>query len=761
MSVITKKIIRKWYLLLGSLLLTLALAYVVILTTPEVYKVSSSMLVRDESATGNQQFMEGIGLFEPQTKISDQTAMLTSFDIIRRTLEKLDFGVTYYKHDQFIQHEIYKRRPFDVELDSLSDQLIGVPIYVRFLSSNRYEISVEADEASVYQMAEEKFAPTKARDVLIQNVQKVGQPVRTPYLNFTLIRNEQEPLDTLSQYSFMIHPLERVTEQYQKKLVVAPFEEGSDILVLTTTGEIVEKELMFLNSLMETYIEDEVKNKNLLGLRTINFIDKQIATVADSLSQVEQSLRSFRDRTRTVDIGTTARDLNTKLDELQKTREDLLIDYRSYQNLFQYLEQNDYTEVIAPSVRNINDEVMSGLLRNLIELNQQRAQLKTSVRQSLPAIEELDAKVKSIRAQLHENVNNLIATTKYKIESVENQIEELDSQINLLPKNEQELINIERKFQFSDNQYNYLLQKRTEVGIAVASNASTKKVVEEARLDGRTPVSPNKILILLTAIVLGLALPVGALILADMFQDKISSREEVANIISMPLVGEVPRLRRKENALVYSRPRSAAAESFRTIRSNLLLQNHVNGASKTLLVTSSVSNEGKTLCSVNLASSFAVANNRTIIIDADLRRPRVHNILEKTNGVGLSNYLQGTADMSEIIQPTDQENLYVITAGKSDGHPGEILLSERLPQLINKLKMEFKFVVLDTPPVKIVTDALVLSAYSDINILVARRGVTSKSQLMDVEELHQNNTLHNLYVVLNDVQATKGHGYYE
>lgn len=755
-----RKLVSRWYYFVIGVLLMLGLAFAYIKLAPEVYQVRASLLLKQESSDGikSEKFLKGMGLFTSHTELEDEMGMLSSYSMIETAIYELDFGVSYHTKRNFRHTEHYGEVPFTIELDSAVDQIINVPVYISRITENKYQVRVSADKAEVYNFYTNKVVG-RLNDVNFQLRSDTDKPFIFRNLGFRIRFNKSFPLDEDTETYFVIHNLKSLAEHYQENLEIEPLSKESNIVELKLQSKVPEKEVRFLNTLLDVYLKNELYKENQLGLKTIHFIDNQLSGVYDSLKQVEGSLEAFRARSNILDLNTTAENLTKNLDLLEREKADLEVKLKYYKYIAESLQkEGEMKDIVAPSTFGVDDPMLSNLLIEMSRLSQEKIGLKYSAKDGNPLSEVIDLKIKNNRNELIDNVNNYIDASSIAVDDIENRISQVRGNLSRLPRNERELVNIQRKFTFSDNVYNYLLEKRAEAGIAIASNTVQKAVVDSAKQVGDMPVSPNRKMIYLLAFFLGVGGAAALIITKDFLNDNIINHEDVEQSTSIPFLGTIGHGSRRDRANIVVNGKSPLGEAFRSLRVSLQYltlgkENNVIG------FTSSGESEGKTFCSVNLAAAMAQAKRRTILIDADLRKPKVGSYFKLENEKGLSNYLIGYCSTKQAIHETGIKGFDVIPAGPIPPNPLDLIGQPRFEELIRELRQTYNTVIIDAPPIGYVAEYIILMKYTDANIYVVRSDYTSKYDLMKINKLYESKKINNVSILLNDVKASKVNGY--
>jgi capsular exopolysaccharide synthesis family protein len=761
---IVKKLMRQWYYFAAGTAVTVAIAMFYLFTTPNIYEVRSSILLEEDGQNGmsSQKFLKGMELMTSATRVEDEIAILKSSTLLNKAIQKVDFGVSYYVKDAFTTTEVYGHGfPFSIELDSTVNQLVNIPIHVIRISSDGYKISVHGKNIGTYNFYTKQRTGT-VNEVDIDSIAAVGSRVKLEHLSFRLIADPEswKARDDRSFY-FVINDLFGMAQAYRDRLNVKPESRESNMLELRLRGPIPEKEIMFLNSLMDSYLQNELEKRNELGIRTIQFIDDQLNGVSNELRQAEGSLETFRSRNNILSIDATAETLSKNLDRLQNDKLTLERKLKYYSYIANSLDNNVNVKTIqTPSTFGLEDPLLNNLLLELARLNQERIGLNYSSQAGNPVIEVLDLKIANNKKILIENVRNFIEASANALADLNQQMRTIQQAVNKLPGSERELVGIQRKFEFNDNVYNYLLEKRAEAGIAIASNTLDKQIVDRALPVGNGPVSPRRQWVIIMAVIAGISIAGLAIVAKDVMSDLINSSEDLERVTKMRSIGTIAHASRKEAALVLTaHDRSLLGESFRSLRVNLQYLTF-GKAKKVIGVTSSIEGEGKTFCSVNLAQSMTNGTNKTLLIDADLRSPKVATYLNLSSEKGLSGWLIGHDSLAEIIQKTPA-GFDVITSGPIPINPIDLLAHNRMGELMTIAKEKYDTIIIDTPPIGPVSEYIVLRKYVDTTICVVRAGYTSRADLKKINKLHEENQLDNLNVLLNDVRTEHmGYPYY-
>ncbi|MDH4090064.1 MAG: polysaccharide biosynthesis tyrosine autokinase [Cyclobacteriaceae bacterium] len=757
---ILQKFLSRWYYFVIALLITTLTAYVYLKFTPRQYFVKASLLLRTEPKPeiGSDSFLKGLFQTANQPGIEDEIGILKSYSMVERTIRELDFGVAYFRTKSFVTEEQYRDSPFTIEIDSVVGQIIDEPIFIQRVTSTRYKVHVSGQDLSVYNFYTNQV-DSKVDKIEIDEEVPVDRPFKSQYLAFNIKFSEVYKTDPKAKYFFKLNRIQSLTETYQRKLRIKPISSESSIVELGLTGLVAAKEKVFLDKLLDVYLRNELYKKNQLGLKTIRFIDSQLAGVPDTSSQAGGPLALYRSKDNILDVNTAAENLNRSLAKAEANKAALESNLKYYRFTVNSVQNNNnFAEIVTPAAIGIDDPELNNLLIELSKLNQERKGLIINPNENNALAEIVDQKIRNAKGSLIKNINNSIDASTVALNDLNRRILQIRKNLSVLPKNDRELVSIQGRFDFNDNVYNYLLEKRAEAGIAIASNSLEKTVVDKPYQVGDGPASPNSRLIFLLAIFGGIAIAIGMIVVRDILNENIITQEDLEAYTKIPFIGTISHANKREQATIVAHARSAVGESFRSLRVNL--QYLTLGQNANVIgITSSRESEGKTFCAVNLAAVMAYSGRRTILIDTDMRRPRVATYFQLEGRKGLSNFLVDDGTVKEIINNTEHKGFDVICSGPIPPNPIDLIGSPRMEELITTLKQTYSTIILDSPPVGYVSEYIILMKYTDANLYIVRSDYTNRNSLGKINKLHERKKISNVSILLNDVKATKSSGY--
>lgn len=753
------RVLSKWYLFILGVAIAIGIAKIYLRYQDNIFNVSSTLHFKTGS-NNTYRNLGGMDLFASRTSLGDEIHVIRSFDMISKVIKELDFDVSYFHQGDIRRVEFYKNAPFRVVLDTSSYQLAGFPFNITILNGNEYRIQANFGSADIVDVTRNTIEG-KAKGGSINKVLKFGEPFKMENLAFTIYLADPYYKQPVGQLFFYINNPEHLSNNYKNRLSISPIYKGSNILKLSVSGPLVEKDIDFLNMAMQVYIRDGLENKNTIATNTISFIDSQLEKISDSLRRNERQIEDFRTRFNYKGSQQGLDKAVDKLDQLESEKAEMFMKLEYYQYVLDYIKNNkDLKQIVAPSSIGIEDGILSGLIKDLILLQTEKAILTESTSDKNPYIKDLDKKIKTTTETLYENVHNILKVSNIPIKNINGRIHEIEKSLSSLPEKDRLWLDIQRKFNLNNHLYNFLLERRAEAGITKASTKPDHEVVEKASWRSAHQVAPNTGSVYNLAVLLGLLVPLALVMGLEYLNDKIQSKEDLLNRTNIPILGVIGHKNMSSNLVVAEKPKSGIAEAFRSVRMNLSYLASQK-KSKVIVISSSVSGEGKTFFSVNLSNIIAVSNKKTLLIGGDLRKPKIYDDFNLSNLKGLSTYLSHKASLKEIINKTDIENFDIITSGPIPPNPAELLGSEMMVDLLQELKNIYEYIIIDTPPIGLVADGFDLMKHADINLYIVRHKYTRYKMLERINLINEEGKAKNLGIIINDlnINDAKYYGY--
>jgi tyrosine-protein kinase Etk/Wzc len=738
------------------------------------YSNKTTVMISDKEQNvlgGGQDFLQGMAMLSGKSNIDNEMEIIKSFSLIKEALDRMDIKTTIYSYKRSIfagllekvglhkVTELYENSPVRIVVDQTHDQATYLPFYIKFLDDNTFEITTKSkdDNVYLYNYIDDQIKSVKPYKFFNYRY-SYGQEIKTEYCSFKILKTESFNKDFTKDNAlfFYLDNINYLTFDYQDRMKVAPVTETSSIIQITLKGSNYYRVTDFLNALTSVFLDHNLQKKNNAAASTVSFIDAQISEFKDSLSTAENSLKNFRTSHQVMDLSFQGQQVFSKLEELETQSATLKEQLRYYVYLKDYFNKNrDADNLVAPASMKVVDPILGNLVTELITASSERSNLIGNNQNSDNILlKNYNVKIENLKKTIVENLENSITNTKASISELDYRISKISGQISSMPKTELQLKGIERKFQLNSTIYTFLLQKRSEAQIVKASSMPDYEIVEPARAISPSPVSPKKSLNLIIALFLGLLLPTLYILIIDFFNNRLNDIEEIEAMANKPVLGKVFHNFRKISLIVAQRPNSSVTESFRSVRTNFQFFDH-SGKKQVVLLTSSASGDGKTFCSINFASTLALNGHKTVLLEFDLRRPKIHQEFGASNMIGISSFLIDKAVIEDIILPTEIENLDLISAGPAAPNPAELIASERTTEFLETLKGMYDYIVIDSAPVGIVSETFLLMKYSDVNIFVVRLEYTVRDAFKNALKGMQNNGFTNFSLLINDLNIRK------
>lgn len=732
---------RYWPLYLICISVGLIVVFLFHRYSVEEYQVKGSIMIK-RNLSPEVRILDRSNIFSENNNLENDILLFTSKNLASEALKKLHFDVSYFAATHIKEIEMYENSPLRIEVDWDYPQLWTGLIHLTVLSTDTYTLSKE--ESSIMDFFAIKAS--KEDEEIFGKVLNFGKTIHTSQTKFKAhLINPNRVGDVIG---FKIIDPSNLVDVYASSISVKPLNHYGSVLEVSMISEVVEKGRDYVNALMDSFIDYDLKEKNRISENTLNFIDSQLYLIEDSLRSVERKLQNFKVSNKLLDVNKEFGALLSRIESLEESIQGFDIELTYYKSLKDYIQVKgkDFSEVVAPSLVGIPDLLLNGLVQNLVQLSLERRKLLTTVNDNHPEVTKMDQQIERLRENVFENISNLVTNTENRKLDTYDKLRSFDQQFANLPEAESDYTHIFREFKLRENLYTYLLEKRAEAGIAKASNVSDNAVVDYAKKGNL--IFPKKGQNYAMAVGLGFAIPLGFLLFYHYLNNNIVDQIQLKNYIKIPLLSTIGYSNKETNLIVAEHPRSMVSESFRSLRSALFYIASENKC-KCILVTSSVSGEGKTFVSINLASAMALSGKKTCIIGMDMRKPKISHYLNVSSKVGLSTFLVGTSGGESIILPTQYDNLYVVPSGPIPPNPSELLLKDRLKDLFLKLKKEFDVIVMDTPPVGLVSETMDLLRFSDVNLYIVRQNYTHKKHLLMINDLYYSNHISDFYAVFN------------
>ena len=723
-----------WFVL--SVALSLFGAYAYLRYATPIYATGGTLVIKTEQQGGRSDKYDDIFGGGKSQNIQSEIEVLRSKALMMRVVQKRNLQFSYYVKGKIKTANIYKTSPFYLEVSSLKDPERGFTMKIKVVDESGFRLNSET-----------RIIP-------------FNQQFATSYGSFRLMRNLA--LGLSKDYSIVYQPLASAAAVFAGSIQVAPKSVGTGILNIAMQSPNPMLAADVINQLMDEYAGYTRELKKRTQDSSLAFIEDRLATYGRELDSVQDQLLRYSQMNNVIDISKQS---SAYFENISKA-DNAINEQQQQLNTADFIEsyirdkKNTYSPVLVPSSLGLNDATLNGLVNeyNRLQIDRQ-SMLDGNIPPGNPAITELTQQVEKLRISLMENLINIKKSYLKTISNLRENSDVSQGQLQSLPYKEKGYMDIKRQVDNKQILYNIMLQKREETALSRASTIENSQIIERA-YPNSTPIKPRKRSIQIMAILIGLAVPALFVFAGEVLNDKVSTRFDVEKITNAPILGEVGHSYSDHTLVVNKTTRSMVAEQFRIIRSNL--QYIVGKSDKTaILVTSSFSGEGKSFISTNVGAVMALAGKKTVIMELDIRKPKVLSGLGMQKGPGITNFLIGKGDLKDLVRPVpDHENLFVLGCGPVPPNPSELLLSPKVDEMFAWAKENFDVVMVDTAPVGMVSDAQTLSKYVDCTLYLVRQGHTFKKQVTLIDEFYKDNKLPSVSIIINDVKMKPGYGYY-
>jgi capsular exopolysaccharide synthesis family protein len=740
------RVVKYWYVIVVSLLLGLTIAYVKNRYATRIYTVNASIIIKETQETSEGKLLYNNPLVSFYRNYLNELYIIRSYPLIEQTLEELNFDVSFQREGNFLTTEVYDFLPIQVEVID-QGEIQRKNFHFEVVDESHFELSeYRRNGDDKINPKKFNFNDTITYDGLTLTMSSHNKAIISRYVN--------------QPYIFSYSAPAMMTGSYVNRLRADWAEEGAGVINLSINGANPKKEIDFLNGLIVRYQEYDLSKKNAAATRTIDFINDQLNSISDSLKKAERQLELFKNKNVVTNLNEEALRLYKRIEELDLQKSELTIRNSYFNYLRKYIQENENAldQIVLPSSVGLQDEILTNLVSSMINLQMELKMVRDQQKLEQPLVTNKRRALDEIKGDLLESVKNLKSVDQIRLDFINKNIATIERQLDYLPAAEKQLVSIRRNYTLLENLYIFLLQKRAEAGISKASTASDIVVVNPPMQSGGS-ISPKITQNYIIAFILSILIPLVCFSLIEVFNNRVQSREDIEKITALPFIAGLGHKKSSDNQEVLKNPKSHIAESFRALRSNL--NYFIGNKNKAVfMITSSISGEGKTFTTINLGSVLAMSGKRTLIVGADMRKPKIFDDFGFSNSVGLSSFLAGLSSFDETVQPISGTSMDFVSGGPIPPNPSELLLNEKMREFIETARNRYDYVVIDTPPMGIVADALTLITYADHTLFLVRQNYTPKVLLRTVEEYYQTGRLKNVSIILNDIyKSGPGYGY--
>ncbi len=742
LSELTQRFLPYWPVFLIALIISISFAFVKLRYATPMFRAFATIMLKDEE-TGVESVISALEGTTAKKNVENEIEIIKSARLMNKVVIDMGLYAQVFMPGRVRHLYAYKSSP------------------VSF-------IAIEPETINSSEMINFTFLPNE-NAIELKNVRyNLDDTVNTPYGKFALIANKNSNITDNRIFMVRFVKVSEVVKQLLSNLTIGTGAKQSTVLNLSITDPVPDRAVDVLNKLISVYNKAGIDDKNTMAENTLEFIENRLGLITVELSSIEGQIESYKSEEGIVNISSEGAVYLNSVQASDQSLSEVKIQLSVLDQVERYVVNKSDMPGTVPATLGISDPILMRLLNQLNEAELQLNKLKRTGAENSPAILSLQGQIAQLKPSILENIRNLkqnLQATETKLQSESNKYSSL---LRSIPKKERKLLDITRQQSVINDIYTFLLQKREETALSYASAAPDSRLINEAEALP-FPVAPVKTSMYLFSIALALLAGVGFVLLKENYNRFIMFRSEIEKATDAPIIAEIVFNKSKEIVVIGEGKRNIIAEQFRYLRTSLGFIGTHTGKNKTILVTSSVSGDGKSFISINTAISIALTGKKVLLLDLDLRKPKISKLLglEVENG-GISNLLAGTVTLEKVIRKYKGfPSLHIITAGTIPPNPTELLVNGKLDNILSELKSEFDFIILDSPPIGLVTDAKLLKLYADLSLFVIRHKHTPRKYLPFIQQVYSAGELDNMYLVFNGIKdrglfsgfSNSGYGY--
>ncbi len=738
------KLVSKWYYFVISLIVCITLTFVYLRYKTPTYNISAEVLVSDDASNSSSATSTMLSSFSDnfllRSSVDDQAQVLQTRYLMQSVVHDLNLNITYLKKGRIKSIELYRNSPFILiptqQMDTVHSASLTVNIpaggdKIRFKGDN-FDRTVHFGDS-----------------IVIKNS------------GTFLVQKGLASADPGDEYAVEIISEDAATDLLKTQLTVQVTGKQVNTIDLDFTYPLPDKGEAILNKLLNNYTQFNIEDKNRIADSTLLFIDNRLSLVSKELGGIEKTVQDFKQQNKVIDISEQSKLLLANANQYDADLSKVETEQSMLNEVQKYVEDKSNSRLVPSSVLPA-DQIFASLIENYNSLLLQKDRLRLTQKEESPYVKKLNEQIGNVRNDILQNIINTKKSLASQRRFTENKYGTFNSQISSVPTTERQYLDLSRQRKIKEDLYVFLLQRREETAISKTSNIANSRVIDPPKSES-WPSSPKRPIVLLLGVFMGLLIPVVLIQITSLMNNKIQSKAEVEGYTSVSIVGEITHSTLPDKHILVKGSKTPLSEQFRALRTNLQFYLPEED-DKVILVSSSMPGEGKSFVALNLASALALLDKKTVLLEFDLRKPKVSSYLGISNDRGLTNYLIGSVkDANQLVKPIHNvDNFYVIPSGPIPPNPAELMSGRSMEQLFAQLKHDFDYIVVDAPPVGIVTDALLLKDIADILLYIVRHNFTTKQQLNIVQELYDDKRFKRIAVVINDVSlkgSDYGYGY--
>lgn len=745
LKVFVNKVGSKWWVIVITVLLSVFIAAIYLRYSTPLYSINARLIVEDNKKGGSgldpTAMFGDLGFLSAVSNVDNEVEILKTRLLMEQVVRSLRLHVRFFANEKFIKKEI-SDPPFEVNITNERDTIIFTELTL--VPKNESSFHLKYENAVSLEEVERSY--------------KYNQPFIVEGVGAIEIIKKQR---VRGEYTFSISSVDKTVAGMQAALNVAVTNKNVSTIDINLQHPIPKRGEAILQAFISQYIQSNILNKGEIADSTISFIENRLLLVSRELGDIEGNIQQFKQTKGIADISEQSKLLISNSSEYVKNIADIETQINIAQALEKYLQDESRNKRVVPSSILPLDPVFEGLVIKYNSLLLERDQQLLSSTEDNPFVKNLDERIAFLRSDMLVNLSNKKKSLAISRQQLRKSSGSLEGQIRQVPAQERTYLDLARQQQIKQELYIYLLQKREETAISKTANIANSRVIDPPKSDPK-PFSPKALPVLGIALILGLILPIGKIYVDELLNTKIASKKDVERYSGIPIMGELGHNFLGNNLVVTGDSRSVISEQFRVLRSNLQFFVTSQKQCVTLLMTSSMSGEGKTFATLNVGGSLAISGKKVVMLEADLRKPNLSKSLNIKPNSGITNFIiDERLYVKDILVPVEsQDNLFLIPSGPIPPNPAETLMHHRMTSLIEELKRDFDYIILDAPPIGLVIDAQILQPYADLSLYLVREKFTFKDQIRIADDLYVSKKFGKMGIILNDVDmAAKGYGY--
>lgn len=744
----------KWSIIFITLIAAM-LSYAYLYFKPSIYESYAIIKVKPHISNKSSDLIEDRTSTITSTDVAEEISLLKTFKINNNALNKIHFKVQYFTEEAYKQVEMYNTSPIKIQnIDILNKEIIGKKL--TFIpKENGYSLHYTN---SYKDKIENAIFKTKLFEFNNNTIFPYDKIISNKY--FKLSIHKSAVVDKPIQFIINGNKREIFENIVKEQLEITQLEKDTSLIKISYKDTIPARAQLYVNALTKSFIQHSINSKNQQNNKTLDFIVKELNNIKQELKDSEQQLEKYQVAQSVIEPSVQASEYIRKLSDIEIQLSENHLKKKLILNLINFVQQNDNLDAIAPSLSKLDDQNTLRLITKLQDAQLLEEKLSIEYTDEYPKLQSVRKQINNIREKIAFNLKNLRTNIQYQNNNLIARKNTYENDLKKLPSQERQLVNIKRNYEVKSKMYEYLLKKKSENKIVQFSTFSDYQIIDHA-YNSNLPIKEERSLIIfILSILFGFLFGSILALIRHYGNRKIQNKQDLTQLTSLPIYGSIPFYKQKPNQLeVHTQAKSPFTESFRTLRTNLQFMKQEDQAT-TILITSTIAGEGKTTTSANLATILEMAKYKTLVINLDLRKPTLHKFFSVNNNMGVSTYLNGNHNLEDIILTTEFANLDIITSGPIPLDPSELILSKRLPALLEKLKTMYDYIILDSAPIGIVTDTKTIMQYSDLNLILLREDYAKKDFISTLEQIIEKHQFKNIGLILNASKEEGGeYGY--